>query len=847
MQRRSFLKAVPPVVLWPWSSGANASLPTVAAVLEPHFPNRLYQFVWRNWDLANLDRMASVVQARPVELAELAESMGLPPKRQLDPGYLRRIYITVIRQNWHLLPEEQITELLDWNAQRFAFTLKEDDFLEVKLGRVKPACDTLRFRKPEEAERKRAAAIRSSLTRWIPGGVKTLGEPRFSFVKQLSALEPGPGWRVEVPAGSPALAAAALRFGKPGGAGQRVELILDKAASLGPGDFSTTSTAGGVRIVAATEQAAIRGLYQLRAQPQLSELETVSREVWSPRFLYSYFALYGDPLLEGDVAGLPDGYLDRAAASGINGVWIQGVLNKLAPARSFPEFGKGWETRLKNLRALVERAARYGLRVYLYLNEPRAMPAEFFNNRSGIRGTREQDVYAMCTSTAEVRDWLRESLSHVFHETPGLGGIFSITMSENLTNCFSHGAAWGDRYPVATGCPRCSQRTAADTIAELVHVFRDGIREQSATAEVMSNDWGWGTPLAQELIPKLPRDSSLIGVSEWAQPVLRGGVKTEVGEYSISVVGPGPRATRNWKLARQCGLKAIAKTQFNNSWEMSAVPYIPVLPLVLNHCENLAHAGITGVMASWTCGGYPSPNLRAAAAYAAEPRPDRAKILQAEAQRIYGPDGAAKAVQAWEIFSEAFQSYPYGVSIYVLPTQHGPANPLRLRPTGLEPGMILFPYDAYNSWKGAYPAATVQQLMAKLAQRWGEGVAMLEQIGAPKSKEAALELAIARTCHTHFESTANQVEFYLLRDEAPGATPSREKQIRTRLLAIAEWESELARVQYTVACNQSLIGYEASNHYYYTPVDLLEKMLNCEQVIRELRSGAPIGAAKSDA
>jgi hypothetical protein len=847
MQRRSFLKAVPPVMLWPWADGESASFPPVTALSEPHFPSRQYLFVWRNWDLTNLDQLARVMHAQPVELADLAESMGLPPKRQLSADFLKRIYITVIRQNWHVLPEEQIIQLLGWDAERFAFTLKEDDFLAYKLGRVKPACDTLRYHKPDDVERKRAAAIRSNLMRWIPGGVKTLGQPRFAFVEEMSALEPGPGWRVETPAGKPALIAAARRFGQGGGAGRRVELVLDEAANLGPGDFSITPTADGARISAATERAAIRGLYHLRNESHVSERETLYREVWSPRFLYSYFALYGDPLMEGDAAGLPDGYLDRAAARGINGVWIQGVLNTLARARSFPEFGKGSETRLKNLRALVERAARYGLRVYFYLNEPRAMPAEFFKNRPGIRGTRDQDLYAMCTSTAEVRDWLRESVSHVFHQTPGLGGIFTITMSENHTNCFSHGGAWGNGAPVAAGCPRCSRRTAADTIAELVRVFRDGIREQSATAEVMSYDWGWGTLLAQDLIPKLPQDSSIISISEWSQPVFRGGVKTDVGEYSMSVVGPGPRATRNWKLARERGLQIVAKTQFNNTWEISAVPYIPVLPLVLSHCENLAKAGITGVMASWTCGGYPSPNLRAAAAYAIAPRPNRTKILRTEAQRIYGADGATEVVRAWEIFSDAFQSFPYGVSIYVLPLQHGPANPLRLRPTGLAPGMILFPYDAYNSWKGAYPAAIAQELMAKLARRWGEGVAVLERIGASAGKEAALELAIARTCHTHFESTANQLEFYLLRDEAPAATPMREKEIRARLLEIAGRESGLARLQFMVTRQQSLIGYEASNHYYYTPVDLLEKMLNCEQVIGELRAGAPIGAAHANA
>ena len=39
----------------------------------------------------------------------------------------------------------------------------------------------------------------------------------------------------------------------------------------------------------------------------------------------------------------------------------------------------------------------------------------------------------------------------------------------------------------------------------------------------------------------------------------------------------------------------------------------------------------------------------------------------------------------------------------------------------------------------------------------------------------------------------------------------------------------------------------STDDQYYTPVDLLEKMLNCEQVTGELRAGAPIGAAKSNA
>lgn len=851
MERRSFLTGLPLAGFLINIPRVDAAFPEVAAVPEPHFPSRLYQFVWRNWALANLDRMAEVVRAKPEELAELARELGLPPKRPLSEDYLRRIYITVIRQNWHLLPEPQIIALLGWNPDHFAFTLKEDDFLDVKLGRVKPACDPLYYHPPTPAERKKAASIRAALRRALPEGIASLGQPRFAFVEQLSAVEPGPGWQVQVPGGRPALAAAARRFGpasrpvppsrssQPSRAARVVEVTLDPQRS--PGEVVLTPQVSGMRVTAGSEQAAIHALYRLRRDWPAREV--VSTEAWPTRFLYSYFALYGDPLFEGDAAGLPDGYLDRAAANGMNGVWIQGVLNTLAPSKAFPEFGKGWELRLRNLRALVARAAGFGIRVYLYLNEPRAMPPEFFEKYPGIRGTPGQGVYAMCTSTAVVRDWLRESIAHVFGEVPGLGGIFTITMSENHTNCFSHGGAWGDRDPVATDCPRCSRRTGAETIAEFVQTLRDGVRRHSRTAEILSYDWGWGTPLARSLIAKLPKDTGVISISEWSQPVMRGGVQTAVGEYSMSVVGPGPRAQRNWKLARENGLASIAKTQFNNTWEISAVPYIPVLPLVLEHCENLAKAGIQGVMASWTCGGYPSPNLRAAAAYAAEPRPSKDAILIEEARRIYGPSNAADAVRAWKLFSNAFQTFPYGVSIYVLPLQHGPANLLRLKPTGLRPGMILFPYDAYPAWKGAYPPETVQALMAKLALGWGEGVKLLEKLPAAGS-EARLELAIARTCHAHFESVANQVEFYLLRDEllraealrdeAQAANAPRREQIRQRLVAIAKRERELAVRLYRVAREESLIGYEASNHYYYTPADLLEKILNCEYVIEAL-------------
>ena len=79
--------------------------------------------------------------------------------------------------------------------------------------------------------------------------------------------------------------------------------------------------------------------------------------------------------------------------------------------RVLAPLGKGHEQRLKNLRNLVGRAKRHGINVYLYINEPRSMPNEFFVQRPELAGVREGDYTAMCTRDPRVLAWLRDSLA----------------------------------------------------------------------------------------------------------------------------------------------------------------------------------------------------------------------------------------------------------------------------------------------------------------------------------------------------------------------------------------------------------------------------------------------------
>ena len=109
-----------------------------------------------------------------------------------------------------------------------------------------------------------------------------------------------------------------------------------------------------------------------------------------------------------------------------------------------PELSDKWEQRLERLRELTERAASHGMGIYMYLNEPRTMPLDFFEKHPELRGVTEGSHATLCTSVPEVQAYIRESVARICTAAPKLAGFFTITASENLTNC-----CWGDQCPAA--------------------------------------------------------------------------------------------------------------------------------------------------------------------------------------------------------------------------------------------------------------------------------------------------------------------------------------------------------------------------------------------------------------
>jgi hypothetical protein len=443
------------------------------------------------------------------------------------------------------------------------------------------------------------------------------------------------------------------------------------------------------------------------------------------------------------------------------------------------------------------------MRVFLYLNEPRALPAGAFNDRMEWKGVTEGDHATLCTSVEAVRRGLQEAVAVICRDVPDLGGFFTITYSENLTNCWSHGQG--------AKCPRCSKRGIAEVVAEVNGCFQAGINAAGGKQRLIAWDWSWGDDWLEDGVARLPEGVSTMSVSEWSLPIERGGIKSTVGEYSISAVGPGPRARRAWAAARKRGLSSLAKIQSGNTWELSSVPWIPAVENVAQHAANLKAEGVDGIMLGWTLGGHPSPNLEVVEEVLS------GGSMESMAKKRYGEAIADAVVNFWKQCSAAFREFPYHIGgVYSAPYQMGPANLLCPKPTGYAATMVGLPYDDLTAWRSIYPAGIWAGQLEKVADGFKKAAETL-QAAAGKEASAGVreEIRFAEAAALHWGSAATQARYILARDSGADRKPfvKREKEAAKRLHAL---QSEDAR-----------IGFESSNQYYYVPLDLAEKVLQC--------------------
>ncbi|BBH24604.1 hypothetical protein Back11_59490 [Paenibacillus baekrokdamisoli] len=867
------------------------------ALALPHFPTHMQAVIWRNWGMVSTGRLGEVLGATEAQIIEAATELGLDKSTAGNEArWLERGYITIIRANWHLLPFEQLLQLLGWTEERLAFTLKEDDFLWIKLGSMKPWTEPVRYRPLNAMERDQTRHIRETIVTHFGKrtGSLTHGErfeQPFDFLDQyrepsvrdrVPARKPDPGelrldipWTIEAPRGNSILDSSLERFVRKHEQIWGTKWIIQNSSALSatvehrpvmrieivpdlsqPAESHTISVGvDTITIRASAETGIMRGLQWLAGQmrkrrvPYVIAGEYRRTSKFDLRIIYSYSAVYGDPLLSPELDPYPDELLERLSDAGVNGIWLQSVLYSLVPWDAAPELSVDWEKRIVGLRRLAARARQYGIGVYLYCNEPRSMPVPFFADKPDWQGHTEDGQAMMCTSHPEVQKLLRGAIARLFREVPDLAGLFTITMSENWTHCYSR-AAGG-----LTNCPRCSKRKPSEVVAEVNGLIAEGAFSEQPNARILcwtwgwSADWGWTESDIANAIERLPDNVIVMSTSEEAIATNIVGVPGQVIDYSMSVVGPGEKSLQSWRTANERGLRTAAKVQFNNTWECSAVPFLPVFQLLEEHLNRLNDSGVSGLLLSWTLGGYPSLNLELAAEYYWESETGEKTGINELLRDKFGSAAGQGIANASAAFSRAFQEFPFDLNVlYCAPQNFGPVNLLHLQPTGFQATMIGFPYDDLLSWRGIYSESVFASQFKKLSDGWRKGLQLLEKARKLVLPDAKHEfdslMTAASTAHLHFHSTYLQTEFVITRNRylAANREQTRLKACR-KLMDIVRKEADNARQLYDIVIRDSRIGFEASNHYYYTVQDLKEKELNSRFILEQLQQAEERAAA----
>ena len=96
MRRAAFCVMCTWVALLGWgfeTSGQDSILPegdAAAAIVSGHFPDRVHEFVWRNWNAVEPAKLAKILGASVQDVTAIAESMGLPRTPTVPPEMKNR-------------------------------------------------------------------------------------------------------------------------------------------------------------------------------------------------------------------------------------------------------------------------------------------------------------------------------------------------------------------------------------------------------------------------------------------------------------------------------------------------------------------------------------------------------------------------------------------------------------------------------------------------------------------------------------------------------------------------------------------------------------------------------------
>ncbi|OQA86037.1 MAG: hypothetical protein BWY31_01538 [Lentisphaerae bacterium ADurb.Bin242] len=540
-----------------------------------------------------------------------------------------------------------------------------------------------------------------------------------------------------------------------------------------------------------------------------------------------------------------DGELARIRSSGFNAIWIHAQINHLVKTSVFSDLGDSAEELQSGVDRLIKRAAGHGIGVYLYMQIPRGLPREhpLWKNHpecAGMPDMFEDEkgepviMLPMCVSVPKVRDYLGEAARELARKIPGMAGVILITAAEYVSHCHGRGGRVvpdGARWKtVPVDCPRCSKRTPAETVSEMIRVVSEGIHGISPEADVIV--WNWSWTLFEEspclgMIRSLPGDILLLADFERGGKSRFMGKEIIVNEYSLSYAGPSEQFQAVYSAVRARGMKMIAKLQLGTTHELATVPNLPLIGSIREKAIRLLSLDLEGFMGCWNFGNMPSANIEAFHYFLKNPEKRTEDFAS-----VYFPGCRANRVaKAWQRFADAMKFYPFNNAwLYFGPTNFSPALPFEPGPVSkLAAGRSWLPEpvrgDDISKAFAFYSPAEVIRALEKLTGLWDNASELLrEGLASSASVHAKEELSDALACGCLFRSALNFVRSYQLKSRW------RETDLEPwREVALSELDN--LKKLLPVAEQDSRVGYHIEAHErLFTPCQIRKKIEKLEEI-----------------
>ncbi|QNK58951.1 hypothetical protein [Paenibacillus sp. PAMC21692] len=447
-------------------------------------------------------------------------------------------------------------------------------------------------------------------------------------------------------------------IGEMAASGERVIVLAEQAAL--PGLDSRLDKPRSYRIIANAKRIVVCGyddrgigqgsyyledLMNLREAPFVSGQDISRTPLFSPRMAHSGWGL----------DRYPDAHLNAMAHAGIDA-----VLLFVKDVDQTPEGHL-------DFNYLVDRAASYGLDVYMY---------SYMTNR---KHPDDPDAESYYDST----------YGKILAACPRFKGIILVGEScefpskdPNTTGVLR--LEWPEERPKKKPSPGW---WPCYDYPQWLNLLKKVIRKHSTDTEIVFWTYNWGWAPEEErlrLINSLPEDVTLQVTFEMFEQIKHEGITNVCVDYTISFEGPGQYFSSEAKAAHERGVKLYSMSNTGGlTWDIGVIPYEPVPYQWARRHAALLKAredwGLTGLMESHHFGWWPSFISDIAKWAYWSPSPPVEETYAAIARRDFSEEAVPFVLAAWQHWSEGIQSYIPTTEDQYGPFRIGPSYPLILR------------------------------------------------------------------------------------------------------------------------------------------------------------------------